>query len=222
MPNVLIIPTAKRTQEAWEKFVPATKQYFESRGLPTNLLHERNYYHQERMEELVEDADLVYVSGGDTLHMMETLTAYDIAPRLGRRALVGNVVLSGASAGAIMPTSWGHSDSLSYRPETSTTWDYIRVNGLGLVSVAVTPHFSNRDERLGLRSSRFAEMLQDQNDTSLGIGLDNFASYIVNDGVLVPYTPYNGEHDHLLERDSSGKFTPHIMEPGETILINST
>lgn len=126
-PNILIIPTPKRTLEEWDKTVPGTIRHFTELGLPTDILHELYTYDRRAMEDRVAKADLVYTTGGDTLHMMDTLADYGIPELLGARALKGDVVLT-ASAGSILPTTWGQSDSMSYRPETGDTWDYVRVD----------------------------------------------------------------------------------------------
>ncbi|MGE5309985.1 MAG: Type 1 glutamine amidotransferase-like domain-containing protein, partial [Sphaerimonospora mesophila] len=149
-PNVLIIPTAKRTQTAFDAVVPNTEKFFRSLGLKTELLHQFDEsIDPDKAQDLIADSDLIYTAGGDTLHLMDELRRHQLDNALAERALAGRVVLSGVSAGAILPTLWGHSDSMSYRPDTADNWEYIRVNGLGLAPFAITPHFGNTSERLG-------------------------------------------------------------------------
>lgn len=64
-------------------------------------------------------------------------------------------------------------------------------------------------------------MLLKQTDTSTGIGLDNYASYIVNDGEIEAYTPHNGEYVYILHNNSDGYIRSRIMEKGEKVKLRS-
>jgi len=198
-PRVLIIPTAKVTNEAYDNAVNATRDLYSARlGLDTTILHEFGVEPtKDRIDHEIGNADVVYIPGGDTAHMMETWHRTGITAILGRAALEGSVVLSGISAGAIAPFAWGHSDSLSYRPETSETWDYIPVEGMGLVRAAITPHFNTTNDRLGARSDSFHSMFYDLSGSptnpQIGFGIDNFAAIKIIDGKI---TPIHSRPDH--------------------------
>lgn len=208
-PNVLIIPTPKRTQEAFDATVPGTEAFFRKLGLKTTLLHDFNEtIDAEKATDLIDAADFVYTSGGDTLHMMDVLRRHKLDKALASRALAGEVVLSGISAGAILPTTWGHSDSLSYRPETAEEWEYIRVNGLGLAPFAITPHFNNESERLGKRKERFAETLAKE-PAIAAFGIDNLAAIQVAEGQITQIQSDPNQFVHVAERSADSiKFHP--------------
>ncbi len=210
-PNVLIIPTPKRTQDAFDRTVPSTQQFFgNTLGLSTSLLHEFGEdIDPQTAREKIDAADMIYTTGGDTLHMMGVLHEKRLAEYIARKALAGSVVLSGISAGAILPMRWGHSNSLSYRPETADSWQYIAVDGLGLVPFAITPHFNNEDQRLGRRADQFAAMLRRQ-PMADAFGIDNFAAIRVADGKLTQFQSDPNHFVHTAVRDENGavRFEP--------------
>jgi len=219
-PQVLIIPTAKRTREAFERSVPATQHFFEQTlGLKAVLLHDfdRNP-DTAAMHDHVDAADVIYTTDGDTLHAMEFLRHHQCAEQIARKALEGNVVLAGISAGAILPMQWGHSDSLSYRPKTSDTWDYIRVDGLGLVPFAVSPHFNTQDPRLGKRSDAFASMLQHESPIS-AFGIDNLAALEIVGGKVGVFRSNPNHTAHIAHIDTGGDVHFEPMGEDERVVI---
>lgn len=221
-PRVLIIPSAKTTQEAHDSTVRATEELYVDRlGLEMRVLHGfEQPPTKTQVEHEIGSADVAYIPGGDTARMMEAWAATGIAATLGSAALKGSVVLSGVSAGAIAPFRWGHSDSLSYRPGRENDWDFIPVDGLGLVNAGITPHHNTKNERLGPRSESFQRMFNTigaEKSTPVGIGIDNFAAVIVEDGKLKPFYP-NPEHRVHILGVSQG---PRIMDEDECISINS-
>ena len=219
-PHVLIIPTPKRTQDAFDRTVPGTQRFFgNTLGLPTTLLHEFGEdIDPQAAREKIDAADVIYTTGGDTLHMMEVLREKRLAEYIAQKALAGSVVLSGISAGAILPMHWGHSDSLSYRPETADSWQYIAVDGLGLVPFAITPHFNTEDPRLGRRADQFATMLRQQPATD-AFGIDNFAAIRVVDGRLTQLQSDPNHFVHTAIRDENGtvRFEPLSKDDSITL-----
>lgn len=200
-PNVLIIPTAKRTEEAFDAIIPTTEAFFRKLGLKTVLLHGFNeVIDTDKAIDSIHTADLVYTAGGDTLHMMDVLHRHNLTAHLVKRALAGEVVLSGISAGAILPTQWGHSDSLSYRPESADDWEYIRVDGLNLAPFAITPHFNNSTERHGKRSDQFAYTLLGQPNVP-AFGIDNLAAIQISDGKITQVQSDPDQFVHVANRD---------------------
>ena len=216
-PNVLIIPTPKRTQEAFDKTIPATEAFFRKLGLKTALLHQFNEpLSTATALDHIENADFIYTTGGDTLHMMEQFHHYNIAAPLAQRALQGEVVLSGISAGAILSTKWGHSDSLSYRPETAGNWEYVRVDGLGIAPFAITPHFSNTHERLGARSDQFRAMLTREPATA-AFGIDNLAAIRLADGKLTQLQSNPDQFVHIARSNNDGSIDFHPLTKHDSI-----
>ncbi len=220
-PNVLIVPTPKRTKEAFDKTIPKTEEFFKKLGLKTALLHQFGEPINTGVAlDRIEAADLIYTAGGDTLHMMEQFHRHDLIRPLAQRALRGDTVLSGISAGAILPAKWGHSDSLSYRPETVDTWEYVRVNGLGVAPFAITPHFNNTHERLGARSDQFGTMLKHEPETA-AFGIDNLAAIRLADGKITQVQSDPDQFVHIAQRNKNGTISFEALSPEESIDLGS-
>lgn len=103
--------------------------------------------------------------------MMEKWKEYKVDGYL-KDAYKKGIVLSGLSAGSICWFICGHSDSDSFIKQGQ--WEYIRVNGLGLISAAHCPHY-NEEGREG-----FDKMMQDESVT--GIALEDNTALVEIDG----------------------------------------
>lgn len=188
-PNVLIIPTARPTEAAFEQSMQTYGSFYRNTlGLPTRVLHAFGQIPSKHtLEEKIEEADVIYINGGDTATMMGIWRDHGIDELLKKRAL-GGVVLSGVSAGAIAPFQWGHSDSPRYKVDDDKPWDYIPVSGLGLINAGVTPH-NNTTPTIHQtpRAEMFKNMFAEQSEnfgTRYGFGIDNNAAVCVISGEL--------------------------------------
>jgi dipeptidase E len=184
-PNILVIPTAKHTQAAYDALkVRTDRLYKETLGLPVEYLHDFDAMPQQHIiDELLEWADLAYISGGDAKRMVEIWRKYGIDSKLKLRAY-GGMVLTGISAGAMAPFAWGHSDTERYY--TDGTWDYQPVETLGLINAALTPH-NDTVRNNETREQAFKRMFTAEGaarNTKTGIGVDNFAGISINQNTL--------------------------------------
>jgi len=153
------------------------------------------------MEEMVENADVIIVSGGNTLYAVDRWKQLGLDELL-RKAMHRGVVLTGGSAGAICWFDGGHSDSMdptSFRsfmqgnaeggdqeqkdesslPPSSLKdvkrWEYIRVDGLGFLPGLVCPHYDKVQSNGVLRATDFDGMLL-RHPEEVGIGIDHWAA----------------------------------------------
>ncbi|MBN1807713.1 MAG: peptidase E [Planctomycetes bacterium] len=135
-PTALFIPTASGDNpEYTERF---HRFYGGAMGCRTEALELfRNRPSGRRIEEIITNADLIYVGGGNTYRMIKLWRKLGV-DRMLRKAGERGTVLSGASAGAICWYRHGHSDS-RYKPDRA--WDYIRVGGLGFLKGMYCPHY---------------------------------------------------------------------------------
>jgi len=135
----------------------------------------------------IEDADIVLVSGGNTLYAVDRWNHLGLVPHL-RAAMERGCILTGGSAGAICWFDSGHSDSADpetyrepmiaqygttkddddtkdesseYNPEDKKEWKYLRVPGLGFVPgpFVCCPHHDKTQSNGLLRAHDFDEML---------------------------------------------------------------
>eukprot|EP00294_Goniomonas_avonlea_P001383 CAMPEP_0114542180 /NCGR_PEP_ID=MMETSP0114-20121206/1703_1 /TAXON_ID=31324 /ORGANISM="Goniomonas sp, Strain m" /LENGTH=308 /DNA_ID=CAMNT_0001726471 /DNA_START=64 /DNA_END=990 /DNA_ORIENTATION=+ len=153
------------------------------------------------LEELVKKADVLLVSGGNTLFAMDRWKKLGV-DRLMRDAMERNAVLAGGSAGAICWFDAGHSDSAdpdsfkeamlaasstegdesSTAPQSAAearSWEYIRVPCLGFLPGLVCPHHDKTQSNGVLRASDFDAMLL-RHSGERGIGIDHWAALVVD------------------------------------------
>ena len=107
--NLLFIGTA--SHDAVE-YIEVIHTEFESLGCDVkelNLTSEK--YTDEEIDELLDQADIIYVGGGDTAFMVNAWREYGLDSKLKKVYLTDRAVLSGISAGAMCWFNCGHSDS---------------------------------------------------------------------------------------------------------------
>jgi dipeptidase E len=162
-------------------------------------------------------ADIVLVSGGNTLFARDRWVKLGV-PALLQEAMNNGTVMSGGSAGGIVWFDAGHSDSMQpvsfknppgpflnpnmTQPEMSN-WAYIRCPGLSLVPSLFCPHYDMTEDNGVLRSADFTKMLQ-RHSGETGVGVDNWAALVIN-----------GDRFNVVSRkgypgsDHDGTFTPN-------------
>lgn len=165
-PKVLFIPTASSDSERYWKHV---QEYF-GRFLKckTDVLFLMDgEISQKQIRNKILSADIVYVGGGNTLHMMRVWRRFGV-DKLLKAAYEKGTVLSGISAGAICWFESGHSDSMSfYNPRK---WKYINVKGLGLIKGILCPHYNSMT--IGVpRRKHFRDMIRKIG--GIGIAIEN-------------------------------------------------
>lgn len=142
---------------------------------------------EAELEDALGRADVVLVSGGNTLYAVDRWVALGLDVSL-RAAVDRGLVACGGSAGAICWFDGGHSDSLdptSYLVPAAADdpgasgWRYIRVDGLGLLPGVLCPHFGATQSNGVLRASDFQQMLL-RHPGETGLGLDDWAGLLVD------------------------------------------
>ena len=159
----------------------------------------------------VATADVVVVSGGNTLYAIDQWRALGIDLALDA-AMRRGCVLAGGSAGAICWFDGGHSDSAD--PDTfrvamrdaaaaaasaapaapvdessaappaaaaAKDWTYIRVPGLGFLPGLVCPHYDKVQSNGVLRANDFDGMLR-RHAGERGVCIDHWAALVVDGG----------------------------------------
>ena len=147
---------------------------------------------------LLDTADIIIVSGGNTLYAIDRWKHLGLDTKL-QQAMERGAVLTGGSAGAICWFDGGHSDSMdpdtwrdamlnnmdatsgdesSSAPKSAQdakAWEYIRIQGLGFLPGLVCPHYDRIQSNGVLRATDFESMLL-RHSTELGIGIDHWAA----------------------------------------------
>lgn len=139
-PNFLFIPTASKDAPAYVKII--SKLYGEL-GCKTDCLYLSNVeVDKEEVNQKIENADIIYVGGGNTQYMMKVWEEYGVDKAL-IRAYKSGKVLSGLSAGSICWFISGHSDSefIEGVENPRPIW----VKGLGIIPYLHCPHYDEPD-----------------------------------------------------------------------------
>jgi dipeptidase E len=139
------------------------------------------------ISEAIDSADIIAVSGGNTLFGVARWRQLGVDHLL-RAAWQRGAIMVGGSAGAICWFDGGHSDSLSptsvLNPKPTLTeaekssWDYVRVAGLGLVPALCCPHHDQVQSNGIPRATDFDQMLL-RNPGEVGICMDNMAAFVM-------------------------------------------
>ena len=135
-PNFLFIPTASKDAEA---YIEVINNLYENLGCTTDTLYLSNVeVNKEEVNQKIENADIIYVGGGNTSYMMEVWRQYSVDKAL-IRAYTSGKVLSGLSAGSICWFIAGHSDSefIEGVERPKHKW----VKGLGIIPYLHCPHY---------------------------------------------------------------------------------
>lgn len=190
-PRVVFLPTATADDPG---YVSVVEEHYGGRlGCDVTPLALFDRAMSERdIDRAIRSADIVYVGGGNTLRMMKLWRRRGVDKAL-RRAAADGTVLAGVSAGAICWCSFGVSDSASFTAE-GESWDYIAVRGLGVVEVALSPHFDSDPGR----PSAAAWIAARTRRTVLG--LDDCTALEVIDGEWRIMSARDGSRAHLVDR----------------------
>ena len=200
-PRVLFVPTATVDDPGYMAIV---EEHYGNRlgcDVASLLLYDRNVS-DRAVRHAVESADIVYVGGGNTLRMMKLWRRRGV-DRLLRRAARDGTVVAGISAGAFCWCTFGVSDSRSFAA-SDESWDYIAVRGLGLVDVALCPHFDADPRR-----ERYSASTARRRRRSV-LGLDDCTALQVVDGRWRILSSREGSVAHRVDRSGS----VHDLAPG--------
>ncbi|MEI8103810.1 MAG: Type 1 glutamine amidotransferase-like domain-containing protein [Candidatus Moraniibacteriota bacterium] len=137
-PKVLFIPTASNDSVGyWETF---QNVYSKKLGCDTDVLYLiKEKPSKKEIEQKILSADIIYVGGGNTLRMLRIWRKLGVDTML-RKAYEKGIILSGLSAGAICWFRYGSSDARRFMKNEKQQDVFMRVTGLGLVPLTLSPH----------------------------------------------------------------------------------
>lgn len=140
-PHILFIPTASRDDQAYiAKFIDHYTHFKASVDL---LCLYSTQLTVSEMQQKIDQADVVYVGGGNTLRMMNLWRKVGL-DKLLKQACKHGKVLVGSSAGSICWFESGNSDS---RKNNNPDADYINVRALGCIPAMHCPHYDSESDR---------------------------------------------------------------------------
>ena len=140
-PNFLFCGLASSFSDS---YFDTMKKIYKDFGCKCVYLKKKNIINNpDIVKNKIESSDIIYFCGGDSVKLVNDLKEYGIDELL-REKVKSDCVIAGISAGAIMCSNDGYSDSLKMRGE-SDKYDF--VPGLGFVDISFCPHFVVDGER---------------------------------------------------------------------------
>ena len=134
-PNVLFVGLASSFSDSYYDVI---KKIYKELGCTPVYLKKNNLIHNpDLVKQKFQDADIIYVGGGDTIKLLEKIEEYNLKPYFDE-ACKNNTVLAGISAGAILFSKEGYSDAYLLRGEKDT---YEFIKGFGYANISITPHY---------------------------------------------------------------------------------
>ena len=118
---------------------------------------------QEEIAAAISEADIIFVTGGNSYQMMEKWRQFGVDGLL-RQAYEGGTVMSGLSAGSICWFRWGNSNSFY-------TGKPFKVEAMGWLNAGTCPHYDSES----FRQEPFKQMIK-QTPELVGIALDEYAA----------------------------------------------
>ena len=135
-PNFLFIGLASSYSDSYYDTI---KKIYKDLGCNTSYLKKKNIINNPDItKNKILNADIIYIGGGDSIKLINEIKVYKIDSLL-EEALNKGTVLAGISAGAILLSKEGFSDSLILRGESDK---YSFLEGLNLVNINICPHYS--------------------------------------------------------------------------------
>ena len=140
-PKLLFIGLASNFADSYYDYV---KNIYKELGCEPVYLKKKNVTNNpDIVKNKISEADIIYIGGGDTIKLMDTVKEYKIDELL-KDARDRDCVIAGISAGAILLTKSGFSDSYILRGESE---DYKFIDGLNFVNINICPHYHSNEKK---------------------------------------------------------------------------
>lgn len=145
------------------------KRHYMELGVQCEHLCFNEFQNQKTVDGKFKRADIIYIGGGNTISFMQKIKKYGLDKKL-KEAVSQNKVLVGLSAGAIIMSRFGSSDSRKYKSGNKFTC----ARGLGFLDVFLAPHYSDSE-----RPNDMPRIMKNRK-SQVAIGLDSCSALVVN------------------------------------------
>jgi len=195
-PNFLFIGLASSHADSY--YDTMKKIYKELGCTPVYLKKSNLVNNPDIVKQKIEDADIIYICGGDTVKLLEHVKEYNLEKLL-LDAYNKGTVIAGMSAGAILLSNKGFSDSLIIREE-SDKYEFIK--GLNFINLSFCPHY-NTDPK---KKKDLEEYLSKNNEEVYSLE-NNTALKIIDDKISIIKSDNNSKvykvsyKDKLIEEE---------------------
>ncbi len=121
------------------------KKIFQNLNCKTQYLKKSNIINNPQIvKEKIQNANIIYIDGGDTIKLLDYTKKYNLDILL-KEAYNQGTILVGKSAGAILLSKEGLSDSYILRNEKNT---YEFINGINIVNIKICPHYTEEKKNI--------------------------------------------------------------------------
>ena len=135
-PNFLFIGLASSYSDSYYDII---KKIYKNLGCETSYLKKKNIINNPDItRNKITSADIIYIGGGDTIKLLNDIKEYNLEILL-KEAYEKGTVITGISAGAIILSNEGFSDSLILRGESN---NYSFIKGLNFTNINICPHYN--------------------------------------------------------------------------------
>lgn len=159
-----------------DSYYDTMKKIYQELGCTTEYLKKKNILNNpDIVKDKIARADIIYICGGDTVKLVTDIKEFEI-DKLLLEAYNRGCVLAGMSAGAILLSNKGFSDSLIMRGESEK---HEFINGLKFIDINICPHYHANP----IKDKELKETITDEqvygieNGTAIKV-LDNTMTYI--------------------------------------------
>ncbi len=116
------------------------KKCYMQLGVQCEYLHYDEFENTKTVDSKFKRADILYLGGGNTLLYMNQIKKYGLDKKIYEHANQNKVIV-GLSAGSIICSACGCSDSRKYKEQIK----YTCVKGLSLIDIVYAPHYSESE-----------------------------------------------------------------------------
>ena len=127
-----------------DSYYDTIKKIYKNLGCETVYLKKSNIINNpDIVENKISNADIIYFGGGDTIKLLNDITEYHI-DKLLNKVKEKDIVMTGISAGAILLSKEGFSDSYILRGEKE---NHEFIKGLAYVDIIISPHYVESSDK---------------------------------------------------------------------------
>ena len=127
-----------------DSYYDTMKKIYKELGCTTEYLKKKNILNNpDIVKDKIARADIIYICGGDTIKLLTDVREYGI-DKLLLDAYNRGSVMAGMSAGAILLSKEGFSDSLIFREESDK---YEFIEGLKFINISFCPHYNTEEKK---------------------------------------------------------------------------
>lgn len=153
-------------------------------------------------ENLLLEADLIYLGRGGTIPLLEKLTETDAISLLNQASRHG-ALIAGFSAGAHALSAFAGSNEEDI--------GFILVKGIGMINGTIMSHYNYPE-----RAEAYHKLLRERNLN--GIGLDDHSMLIVENNTATLYSSKADSYGYLIKADVSQQ--PTLIKTGEKVKLH--